>query len=82
MSSSAEESTSPVVKKDKKPEKPTKPYKPSAWQTHLKKAIDENKGKGLKLAEITKLASKTYNKDDQPTKAKVKGEKKAKKTQR
>ena len=54
MNTTVEEKTAPVkIKKE---------FKPSEWQKFLKKTIDANQGKGMKLGEITKLASKSYKK--------------------
>lgn len=65
MSSSVESNNivGETVKKEKKP------YKSSVWQEHLLKVIDKNKGKGLKLPELTRMASQTYNKVAKPVKA-------------
>ena len=44
--------------------KERKKFTPSCWQIHLKKVIDENKGSGKKLPEVTKMASETYKKKE------------------
>ena len=53
-----EKTTSPLHKAEKERKK----FLASPWQLHLKQVIKENKGKGMKLGEITKLASKSYKK--------------------
>ena len=52
------------------PVKEKKPFSPSLWQQHLAKVIEEKKGSGMKLGEITKLASQTYTKQE-PVKQKL-----------
>jgi hypothetical protein len=51
--------------------KPRKKFAPSQWQIHLKKVIDENKGSGKNLPEITKMASETYKKAPSKKKGKM-----------